>query len=73
MPSHHAQPGGALRAPSKFSIFDLNAIGEIAYTPGRHTAAPTGRVRAPSRDEVVNRHYKYLGIDYVHRRNAELG
>jgi hypothetical protein len=65
---------GAPFAPqSKLGIFDPNAIEEIAYTAGRHAAAPTGRVRAPVRDELVNRHYKYLGIDYVYRRNLELG
>lgn len=65
--------GAPFTAQSKLNIFDPNAIGEIAYAAGRHTAAPTGRVRAPAHDEVVNRHYKYLGIDYVYRRNAELG
>jgi hypothetical protein len=67
----HSQ-GAPFARQSKLSIFDPNAIEEIAYALGRHTAAPTGRVRAPSHDEVVNRHYKYLGIDYVHRRNTEL-
>lgn len=65
--------GAPFMPQSKLSIFDPNAIEEIAYVTGRHTAVPTGRVRAPSRDEVVNRHYKYLGIDYLCHRTAELG
>ena len=65
--------GAPFAAQSKLSIFDPSAIEEIAYAPGRHTATPTGRVRAPARDEVVNRHYKYLEPEYVYRRNRELG
>ena len=45
----------------KPSIFDPDAIAEINFATGRHTAAPTGRVRLPERDEVLLLHYKYLG------------
>jgi len=56
----------------KLSIFDPNAIDEIAYTVGRHTAAPRGRVLAPSTLEMKLLHYKYLGLEYLVRRLAEL-
>jgi hypothetical protein len=65
--------GAPFMQQSKLSIFDPSAVDQIAYAAGRHVAAPTGRVIAPSRDELVNRHYKYLGPDYVYARNQALG
>jgi hypothetical protein len=57
---------------SKLSIFDPVAVREINFRPGRHSAAPTGRVCAPDRDEVLNLHYKYLGMEYLCERNKQL-
>jgi len=57
---------------NKLNLFDPDAIEETNYAVGRHTAAPTGRVVYPLRDEVLLLHYKYLGIDYVAPRHALL-
>jgi glycosyltransferase involved in cell wall biosynthesis len=58
---------------SKLSIFNPDAIEEINYDLGRHRANPTGRVFTPRRDEVLNRHYKYIDVDYVRERHRALG
>jgi hypothetical protein len=57
---------------NKLCIFDPDAIEETNYEPGRHAARPQGRVRYPERDEVLNLHYKYLGIDYLLDRSKLL-
>lgn len=57
---------------SKFSIFNPNQIEEINYKHGRHYANPVGRVVYPSRRELKLLHYKYLGLDYLITRFAEL-
>lgn len=59
------------RNMSKLALFDPNAIDEIAYAVGRHSAAPTGRVVYPDRDELVLLHFKCLGVDWVDGRHAE--
>jgi Glycosyl transferase family 2 len=56
----------------KPSIFDPNAISEINFAPGRHTAEPTGRVRVPDIDEMMLFHYKYVGFQRTQRRHREL-
>jgi hypothetical protein len=56
---------------SKLSIFAPDAVAEINFAIGRHTAAPTGRIVAPERDEVVLRHYKFLGFDRTQLRHEE--
>lgn len=66
-------PWGASYDPmNKLGIFDPDAIEETNYERGRHRAHPTGTVRYPPRDELLNLHYKYLGVDYIRRRNADL-
>lgn len=57
---------------SKLSIFDPSKISETNFELGRHSASPEGEVRYPLRDEVINLHYKYLGLDYVHARHQML-
>jgi hypothetical protein len=57
---------------NKLSLFDPGAIAETNFGPGRHVAAPAGRVAIPATDEVLNLHYKYLGRDYVAARNGAL-
>jgi hypothetical protein len=57
---------------SKLSIFDPGAIAESRFSPGRHWAAPTGRLHYPRADEVLNLHYKYLGMPYLLERRALL-
>jgi hypothetical protein len=56
---------------SKLALFDPNAVEEINYAVGRHTAAPTGRVVYPERDELLNLHFKFLGLDRVLGRHSE--
>jgi len=53
---------------SKLNIFSPNEIDATNYTPGRHTAAPTGRVISPARDEVLLLHYHYLDFERVRKR-----
>ena len=65
-------PVGAPEATMmKTSIFSPNAIAEIDFAPGRHTATPTGRVVAPTAAEVVLLHYKYLGFQQTYARHQE--
>jgi len=56
----------------KLCVFSPTAIDEINYEPGGHVAAPTGRVLAPASDELVLRHYQFLGIEFTARRFAHL-
>jgi hypothetical protein len=56
---------------SKANIFAPDAIESINYTYGRHQAAPTGRVAAPDRDELLLLHYKYLGFERTLWRHAQ--
>jgi hypothetical protein len=66
-------PEGAPSAQmSKIGIFDPNRIAETGFGPGRHQAHLTGEVRLPERDELLNLHYKYLGIDETLARHREL-
>ena len=51
---------------NKLSIFDPAALRETGFGPGRHAAAPVGRLRLPERDEAMLWHYKHLGFE----RNA---
>ena len=57
---------------NKLNLFDPNEVDETNFAVGRHTAAPTGRIVYPERDELLLLHYKYLSIDYVAPRHALL-
>ena len=57
---------------SKLNIFSPNEIDAVNYTPGRHGAAPTGRIVAPARDELLLLHYNFLGFERVRTRRAQL-
>lgn len=57
---------------NKLSIFDPNQIEATNFALGRHSAEPTGTVVYPEADELVNLHYKYLGLDYVRSRHSLL-
>jgi hypothetical protein len=59
------------RNMSKLALFDPDAIDEVNYSVGRHSASPTGRVVYPDRDELLNLHFKCLGVEYVTGRHAE--
>jgi hypothetical protein len=65
--------GAPLDVYNKLSVFDPEALTETRYAVGRHSATPEGDVRYPKRDQLLLFHYKYLGIDYLHRRYALLG
>ena len=56
---------------NKLSIFSPDSVEEINFQLGRHSAAPTGRVVAPDRDELLLLHYKYLGFWHTQRRHEE--
>jgi hypothetical protein len=56
---------------SKLNIFSPSEIDAVNYTPGRHRAAPTGRVVLPARDELLLLHYHYLGFERVRKRYAQ--
>jgi hypothetical protein len=55
---------------SKLSLFRPDALEETRFVPGRHSAAPTGDVVYPERDELLLLHYRYLGFERLLRRNA---
>lgn len=56
----------------KIAVFDPDAIEDMGFTVGRHTATITGRCRV-SRDHGFRLlHYKFLGQDYFVSRYAEL-
>ena len=57
---------------SKLNIFSPNEIDAVNYTPGRHTATPTGRVVLPARDELLLLHYRFLGFERVRKRLAQV-
>lgn len=63
-----------VRSPAhdKPQLFNPNAIQEINFCPGRHTAMPIGNVIKPAINEVLLLHYKYLGFDYMNTRYNEL-
>lgn len=58
---------------SKMRILDPDAIEEINFDIGCHTASPLGRVVLPEKDELLLLHYKQLGTNYVMSRHAALG
>lgn len=56
----------------KPSLFAPDAITEINFHPGRHSAAPQGQVFVPPHDELVLLHYKYLGFQRALARHRAL-
>ena len=57
---------------SKLSLFDPNKISETNHAVGRHSARPSGIVKFPDQDVLLNLHYKYLSFDYTLRRYSNL-
>ena len=64
--------GAPFRPMNKVGIFNPDAIEETNFQPGRHFAQPTGHVRYPDQDELLNLHYKYLSTDFISDRLARL-
>ena len=56
----------------KPSLFAPDAITEINFLPGRHSAEPQGQVFVPPHDELVLLHYKYLGFQRALARHRAL-
>jgi Glycosyl transferase family 2 len=57
---------------SKLNIFSPNEIDSVNYSPGRHSATPTGRVILPTRDELLLLYYCYLDFEWVRKRYAQV-
>jgi glycosyltransferase involved in cell wall biosynthesis len=57
---------------NKIMVFNPQAIEEINFDIGRHSADPTGRVVYPNSIELKMLHYKFLGLKYANQRYAEL-
>jgi glycosyltransferase involved in cell wall biosynthesis len=64
--------GAPLDFYNKLSVFNPDAIAETRYWHGRHWATPEGHVRYPRKDELLLLHYKFLGLNYLLRRCAQL-
>jgi hypothetical protein len=64
--------GMRFKKMDKFCIFNPDAIEETHFIPGRHKANPSGRVVFPKKRDLKLLHYKYLGLDYLVPRYAEL-
>lgn len=56
---------------SKPTLFRPDAIAEMNYLPGGHSAMPIGNVRWWSSRYLQLLHYKYLGLDYFLQRRRE--
>ena len=56
----------------RLCIFNPRELTATNFEPGRHKAAPTGRVVWPPYPQVLLLHYKQLGVDYPIARSAEL-
>jgi hypothetical protein len=55
----------------KFLIFNPNAIAEIRYSIGSHSANPIGEVKIEKSAELKMLHYKYLSYDYIEKRHMK--
>ncbi len=64
--------GMRFKKMDKFCIFNPEAIEETNFMPGRHKSNPSGRMVFPKKRNIKLLHYKYLGLDYLITRYAEL-
>jgi glycosyltransferase involved in cell wall biosynthesis len=53
-------------------VFNPDAIREINYSPGCHSAAPEGAIIERADPALKLLHFKFLGLDYLSERYAEL-
>lgn len=65
--------GAPDRAYSRLALFRPDQVQETRFSPGRHLAYAIGRLITPQRHEVVNLHYKYLGVTETYRRQQMQG
>jgi len=70
--TEHTRTGFRYEIYDKPTILAPGAIREINFLPGRHDAAPEGRVASPLKREVKLLHYKCLGVEYWVSRSNEL-
>jgi hypothetical protein len=56
----------------KPQFFDPNKVEDIDFKEGRHSATPRGDIVYPKTTRTKLLHFKYLGVDYLVRRHAEL-
>jgi hypothetical protein len=68
---HSLTKGACYALYSKLNIFSPSEIEAVNYAPGRHTAAPTGHVVLPIRDELLLLHYHLLDFERVRKRYAQ--
>jgi glycosyltransferase involved in cell wall biosynthesis len=64
--------GMRMTSDDKPIVFDPGRIDDIGFAPGRHLACPVGDVVVPATREVKLLHYRFLGLEYVVARYAEL-
>lgn len=63
--------GAPFGVMSKLNIFSPSDIEATNFEVGRHKASPSGNVVAPTRDELLLLHYKYMGFEATLRRHAQ--
>lgn len=56
----------------KLLVFDPNKIDHMFYKYGCHTAMPTGWVQFGELAQLSMLHFKWMGLDYVRQRYADL-
>ena len=70
--AHTQRLSGPSSLLNKIMVFNPQAIQEVQFDLGRHTANPIGEVVYPYSVELKLLHYKFLGIDYAKQRYTEL-
>jgi hypothetical protein len=65
--------GARFLSTDKLAAFNPTQVRETNFRTGRHSSHAEGNVVFPDRIEVLLMHFKYLGIDYVLDRHAQLG
>ena len=56
----------------KPAFFNPDAVTDSGFGLARYLADPKGHIVRPEYEEIVLAHYKFLGLDYVIQRHAEL-
>jgi len=63
--------GAPFEDMNKLIIFSPDDVDATLCQPGRHKAAPVGRIVAPLRDELLLLHYKYMGFKQTMQRHQQ--
>lgn len=56
---------------NKLNLLSPDDVRATNFAAGRHTAEPEGNIVAPSRDELLLLHYKYLGFERTYARHQQ--